>query len=82
MSGVLRPKTKSTVYKHWVLVNTKLFSTGVQVNNSNTAYYICILELNNQGNGWWIVGAKFSLLEWEFKNKQEDEAKTIPVRVD
>lgn len=58
-------KTKGTAHKHCSLVD-KVVSHG----GSGQFWYLhpCVLQLNNEVNGWWETG--FSLLEWGFTDKQ------------
>lgn len=39
--------------------------------------FTCILDLNNEVNGWWMVGTGFSLFEWEITDKQRDKTRMI-----
>ena len=39
--------------------------------------FTCILDLNNEVNGWWMVGTGFSVFEWEITDKQRDKTRMI-----
>lgn len=61
-----------------VLSWMKLFPSGVRVKNSEECYP-CTLRLNNQVDGWMMVGAKCLTAGAGFTGKQRQEAGKIPM---
>ena len=52
-----------------ILADKVVFRLRLTILNNFT----CILELNNEVNGWWMVGTGFSFFEWKITEKQGDK---------
>lgn len=64
-----RQKKKKKLYISSILADKVVFRLRLTILNNFT----CILELNNEVNGWWMVGTGFSFFEWKITEKQGDK---------
>lgn len=62
-------KKKKKLYISSILADKVVFRLRLTILNNFT----CILELNNEVNGWWMVGTGFSFFEWKITEKQGDK---------
>lgn len=60
---------KKKLYISSILADKVVFRLRLTILNNFT----CILELNNEVNGWWMVGTGFSFFEWKITEKQGDK---------